>query len=180
MGNVESAPTGPGDDSTVYDTAAPGSSAASPDYDNAGDIAVSWAASDATSGVSSTTLWVKYGSGGGWTNTGQTQGGATGTFYYTPGQGDGAYYFATVANDNAGNAEASPSGPGDDSTVYDTAAPDSNAASPDYDTAGDIAVSWTASDATSGVSSAVLWIKYGSGGATLWKSIYADPARYPS
>ena len=168
MGNTEPTPTGSGDDSTAYDTTAPDSNATSPDYDNSGDIAVSWTASDATSGVSSTVLWAKYGSGGSWASTSMTQAGTSGMFNYTPAHGDGTYYFATVAEDWMGNTESTPTDSGDDSAVYDTTDPDSSASSPDYDNAGDIAVSWTASDATSGVSSTALWVKYGNSGS--WAS----------
>lgn len=118
MGNVEAVPFSLGDASTIYDVAAPESSAVSPKYARAGDIPVSWTASDATSGVSSTVLWVKYGNKGSWASTALTQAGELGVFYYTPTQGNGVYYFATVATDNAGNSEATPTGSGDDSTVY--------------------------------------------------------------
>ena len=106
----------------VIDAVAPASSATAPDYGNAA-LAITWTASDATSGVASTQLWYK-GPGGTWANTGlAAQTGTSGTFSYTPSDGGGIYYFATRSTDNAGNREAEPSGNGDDSTVYDTIPP---------------------------------------------------------
>jgi ligand-binding sensor domain-containing protein len=104
----------------LVDAVAPTSNASSPTYAN-GAFPVSWSASDEASGVFSTTLWVKYGSGGTWTETGLSQRGEiSGTFTYTPTQGDGIYYFATVAEDWMGNTQATPTGSGDTSTVYGT------------------------------------------------------------
>ncbi len=50
---------------------------------------------------------------------------ASGTFTYTAAKGQGRYFFATVATDNAGNAEPTPddAGPGKAFTHYDTSAP---------------------------------------------------------
>ena len=107
----------------TYDKTAPTSNATAPEYGNAA-LSITWTASDATSGVASTQLWYKKGSGGNWANTGlPAQTGASGIFSYTPPDGDGTYYFATRSTDNAGNREAEPSGNGDDSTIYDTVAP---------------------------------------------------------
>jgi ligand-binding sensor domain-containing protein len=104
--------------SELVDAVVPTSSASSPSYAH-DTIPVSWTASDGASGVFSATLWVKYGSGGTWVETGLSQRGQSdGTFYYTPTQGDGTYYFATVAEDWMGNTEATPTGSGDTSTVY--------------------------------------------------------------
>ena len=102
----------------LVDAIAPASSASSPAYVAGGTIPVSWSASDGASHIFRATLWVKYGSGS-WTETGLSQRGqSTGTFYYTPTQGDGTYYFATVAEDWMGNVEATPTGTGDTSTIY--------------------------------------------------------------
>ena len=167
QGNVEATPIGSGDSNTVVDRAKPASGASSPAYETTSTVEVTWTASDATSGVSSTRLWVKYGSGGTWTSTSLTQSGTSGTFNYSPSSGDGTYYLATVATDVAGNVESTPSGDGDTITVIDTTKPDSNADSPTYANAA-IAVSWSAGDATSGVSSTRLWVKIGAGGT--WTS----------
>lgn len=146
----------------VVDDISPSSSASSPTYATIEPISISWGANDDLSGVSTTALWVKFGSGGTWADSGLSQSGTSGTFSFTPASGDGTYYFATVAIDRAGNVEASPISSGDDSTIYDTVAPGSNASSPDYTITPPVTVSWNASDATSGVNSTALWVKFGS------------------
>jgi hypothetical protein len=107
----------------VIDGQPPSSSATAPASGNS-SLSITWTASDITSGVDSTELWYKKGSGGSWANTElDPQTGTSGTFSYTPTQGDGTYYFATRSTDNAGNKEAKSSGDGDTSTVYDTTGP---------------------------------------------------------
>ncbi len=112
------------------DTGNPSSNANSPQYDNGGTIPVDWTASDTgSSGVGSTALWYKKGSGGSWTASSPTQSGISGTFQFTP-SGDQIYYFATRATDNVGNQEADPTPPtggGDTNTIFDTAQPVVNA-----------------------------------------------------
>ena len=94
-------------------TSTAGSSAIGSSY-----ISITWTASDATSGVASTELWCKPPTSGTWASTGLSQGGASGTFYYYPTQGDGEYFFATRSVDRAGNWEAGPNSDGDTSTQY--------------------------------------------------------------
>jgi hypothetical protein len=107
----------------TYDKTAPTSNATAPEYGNTA-LSITWEASDTTSGVASTELWYKKGSGGNWANTGlDSQTGASGIFSYTPPDGDGTYYFATRSTDNAGNVETGPLGNGNDRTIYDTVAP---------------------------------------------------------
>jgi len=100
----------------TYDPTDPTSQATSA-TDTGSFVAITWSASDATSGVASTELWCKP-PGGTWSNTGFSQGGTNGTFYYSPTQGDGEYFFATRSVDRAGNWEAGPNGDGDTSTQY--------------------------------------------------------------
>jgi len=100
----------------TYDVTDPTSQAASA-TDTGSFVAITWSASDTTSGVAFTELWCKP-PGGTWGNTGLSQGGTAGTFYYIPTQGDGEYFFATRSVDRAGNWEAGPNGDGDTSTQY--------------------------------------------------------------
>ena len=165
-GNVETSPSGDGDTSTEVESVKPASGASSPAYETTSTVEVTWTASDATSGVSSTRLWVKYGTGA-WTITGLTQSGTSGTFNYTPSSGDGTYYFATVAVDNAGNAENNPVSIGDTSTVVDRVKPASSVTVPEKTLYGDIQLPWTANDATSGVVQTKLYVKFNGG---TWQS----------
>jgi len=157
-GNVEATPTSSGDTWIVYDTAAPNSSASSSAYAN-GAIAVSWIASDATSGLATVQLWVKFGSGGTWSSTSLSQSGTSGTFDYIPASGNGTYYFATVATDHAGNVEASPTGAGDSNTVYDNTKPTSHVQVPTLWHSANVILPWIANDNLSGVSNTTLWVK---------------------
>jgi len=111
-GNVAAAPSGDGDSSTLYDVTQPSSQVQVPELERASTVSLPWTAGDALSGVSSTALWVKVGFQGTWAATGLSQSGTAGTFVYAFTQGEGIYYFATVATDRAGNLEALPSGDG--------------------------------------------------------------------
>ena len=101
----------------LVDAVAPASNASSADYANT-SLAVSWSASDGASDVFDVGMWVKFGSEGAWADSGMSnQGQGAGAFDYSPIHGDGAYYFATEAEDWGGNIESIPTGSGDDSTV---------------------------------------------------------------
>lgn len=64
---------------------------------------------DIESGLSSVTLWYKYGSNGTWTQSScPSQAGESGDFYFTPSSGNGTYYFALSATDNNANHTAEP------------------------------------------------------------------------
>ncbi|MGB0383995.1 MAG: Calx-beta domain-containing protein [Ardenticatenaceae bacterium] len=162
-GNQEAVPsgcTGTGDDGTVYDTTDPSSTASSPTYDNEDPIPVSWSASDLTSGVLATILYARK-STGSWRHADLSLG-TSGTFEWTPDEGDGTYYFQTMSLDEAGNQETEPTGTtgtGDSQTIYDTIDPESSATCPPYANGGGIPVSWTVSDATSGVASTLLYMR---------------------
>ncbi len=171
-GNEEDWPTDPDYDAfTTVDLTPPASSATSPPYDNATPIPVSWTASDATSGVASTALWYRFG-GGGWTDSGLSQGGTSGSFDFTPAGGDGTYYFATRARDHAGNLEAVPGGSGDDHTVYDTVPPSSQvSALPTYTYQSPFTVHWSGTDDLSGLDHYDLFYRDESAaGWTFWLS----------
>ena len=121
----------------------PASVAGSPQYDNEAPIVVTYTNATDTggSGLQSVGLWYKKEINGTWADSGlPAQTGSSGSFNFTPTEGDGTYYFASVATDNVGNEEAPPTGPGDDETLYDTIAPSvpgSFAYQPDGDSGGD-------------------------------------------
>jgi hypothetical protein len=106
----------------IYDMTKPESSASNNIQSFNGSLSIPWTASDQkagieTSGVKSTELWHKP-PGADWDETGKTQSGTGGTFYYTCINGDGTYYFATRSVDKAGNWEDEPNGDGDISIQY--------------------------------------------------------------
>ncbi|MBN2209182.1 MAG: choice-of-anchor D domain-containing protein, partial [Candidatus Coatesbacteria bacterium] len=164
-GNVEAAPA-TADDSTVYDTIAPQSTCTSAQFANASPIAVAFTASDALSGIAEVALWFNH-NGGAWTDSGLTENGASGSFDFAPADGDGTYEFYTIAADDAGNDEAAP-GAADDSTIYDTLAPQSTASSPESVTSAPFSVGFTASDAVSGVAQTRLWYRFNEGAWQSW------------
>ncbi|MGC9025868.1 MAG: FG-GAP-like repeat-containing protein, partial [Chloroflexia bacterium] len=106
----------------LADEVPPSSQASSPAYDNGGPIPVSWQAADNLSGVATTTLWYRFNDYR-WVRTDLVQSGTSGTFYFSPPNGDGVYDFATQSADRAGNVEPAPTGGGDTRTVYDTTRP---------------------------------------------------------
>jgi len=148
-----------------YDGTLPLSGSSSPAYANGASVTVVWTASDAASGVAATRLWVKFGSGGTWSATTLVQTGTSGMFNYAPTSGNGAYYFATVATDNAGNVEASPVDAGDTGTIYDTVTPFAIANAPANVSSPPVPIIWIANDATAGVASTRLWVKFENTGA---------------
>ena len=157
IGHTE-APPATADTATLYDTAAPQSSCTSAQYANSSPIAVDFTASDGLSGVDEVALWFNF-DGEGWTDSGLSETGGSGSFDFTPADGDGNYEFYTTATDNAGNAEAPPA-TADTATLCDTAAPQSSCTSPEYANSSPIAVDFTASDAMSGVGEVVLWFNF--------------------
>lgn len=159
--NVEASPVGNGDCSCIYDTTTPTSIASCSQYSTGSAISVDFTATDATSGINLVQLWYRLATGS-WTNSGLTLSGTTGTFQFSSSQ-QGLHYFATVAIDNAGNSEDAPAGFGDCSTIYDNVIPVSSADSDPYATANPVAISWTAEDATSGINTVTLWVKYQTG-----------------
>lgn len=101
----------------TYDVTKPESSASDPTSDG-WYISVPWSASDATSGLSYAELWHKPPGAAHFTTTGQTCSSTSRRFYYSPGYGNGTYYFATRSVDKAGNWEDEPDGDGDTSVYY--------------------------------------------------------------
>ena len=165
-GNQTATPSGAGSLSVTLDSTAPtaptltaaASTSTSP-------ISVSYSgASDSGSGLKQVNLWVKKDSGS-WADSGVTATAASGTLSYTVSSGDGTYSFASVAQDNAGNVSATPSGSGSASTVFDGTAPTAPVlSSPATATASPIAVTYSgAADSGSGLKLVHLWAKKGTG-----------------
>ena len=146
----------------------PTSGATSPQYANV-PFQVTATASDGGTGVANVRLWFR-GPTGNWAQTG-AQINAPGPYQwnFTPGLGNGTYYFQSVACDSAGNCETVPpgsTGNGDDNTIYDNVAPTSSATPPAGPiNVGAIAVPWTASDATSGIATNGVTLYYNYNGS---------------
>ena len=140
-------------------------------YTNAGSIAVSYSASDDSSGVANVHLWVKVPGSGSYADAGVWTSGSSYTF-----GADGLYEFYTIATDNAGNVEDAP-GVADASTTVDTTKPVSAVGSlPTYGTSLAFDVPYSASDAGgSGVQYVELYYRVGgSGGYSKFGSTFAS------
>ncbi len=86
--------------------------------------------------------------------------------------GDGRYEWRAVAADNLNNTPGAPVGEGDRVTFYDTTPPTATVEAPLVAGDAPITLSWTVSDATAGVSAAVLWVKPPGG---VWsRTLYSD------
>ncbi len=130
-------------------------------YASGATIRVFFEAKDQGIGVALVHLWAACEMGV-WHDTGLAlPGGDGGTlqfFDYEPECGPGRYFFATVAEDAAGNVEELPIGDGDAQTLYDIRAPESNASSPALVRGFIIPVSFTFDDDLSGVNRVHLWV----------------------
>ncbi len=105
------------DDSISVDTTAPRSSVFTPDASvKSVPFYVLFSARDDGSGVSTTALWYSY-NGGAWVDSGLESTGTVGQFEFTAPEGQGAYWFYTVCQDNVGNVEKPPTVP-DGATTY--------------------------------------------------------------
>jgi hypothetical protein len=119
----------------TYDRTPPTSEAIVAD-DGGGCIQIDWTAADESTGIALTQLWHKC-PGGAWSDTGlPAQTGTSGSFSYTPADGEGTYYFATRSTDNAGNVEVEPLGCGDCSMHLDTGANSSSNVAPTKEASG--------------------------------------------
>jgi len=130
----------------VQDNLPPDSEASiADDATNTPPVVIDWETNDNASGVYETHLWVKYQPIGDWTDTGLSMTGVSGSFLYTPTSGSGTYYFATVAVDNVGNVQSTPTGFGDDRIDFDDISPESSMNAPTYAIVSPIVITWTAS-----------------------------------
>lgn len=157
-GNHQAPPTPPATNMTwtFVDTRAPSSKAnALPTYEKAANFTITATASD-WDGIKQVGLYYRQGTTGAYSLYAQdTQAPYSWAFNTTKlGTGDGTYQFYTIAQDNAGNVEAAPASP-DAQTTVDTTPPTLAITSP---TAGQVIgtrwvnVTWTGSDAGSGIS----------------------------
>ncbi|MBI5091046.1 MAG: PKD domain-containing protein [Candidatus Hydrogenedentes bacterium] len=168
-GNSSATPSGAGQGSTIYDTTAPTAPTISaPATSTSTPITVTYtgAADTGGSGLNSVSLWVKKETAGTWANTGFSQTTASGSFSLPIIAGDGTYFFATVALDNAGNSSAAASGGGQDSTIYSGTVPTAATISaPAAAKAAPIALTYSgASTGASGLKKVSLWVKKATGG----------------
>lgn len=167
-GNKSAAPAGSGAASVLLDSQAPavGTVTVASQFIKSAPFAVSYSGvTDAGSGVKEVRLWSKRGTGS-WTDSGLTSTAASGSFSYSPAQGDGVYAFALKVEDNVGNATANPSGSGQTSTTFDTTAPTIGALTGATSAnQAPVTLSYTgAADTTSGLKNVHLWVrKPGSG-----------------
>jgi uncharacterized repeat protein (TIGR01451 family) len=107
-------PTAP----VLVDGTPPASRAASPGRSLPGVlIDVTWIATETLSGVDTVVLWYSYGGVNNWKQAGLSGSGLSGTFEFEPLDGEGIYYFETVATDIAGNVEGQIAGTGDTTTL---------------------------------------------------------------
>ena len=162
-GNEEDAP-GSADDTTIYDSTRPESSCSSPEYAYSSPITITFTASDSLSGVSTTKLYYRK-DGGDYSYSDLEESGTSGSFSFSPPDGDGTFDFYTLATDNAGNEEDAPNAP-DSSTEYretDNTRPESYCEAPEYATSIPIDVEAFASDDESGVAQTRLYYSFNGG-----------------
>ncbi|MGQ9583540.1 MAG: OmpL47-type beta-barrel domain-containing protein [Thermoplasmatota archaeon] len=141
--------------SFVIDTVPPSSSVkALPDYTTSESFTINWTGEDDRAGVANYTIYVKYDNGtlAPWLE------GTEKEYARFSGSDGRKYEFYSVAVDRAGNREAPPAEP-DARTVVDTTPPESriNALEP-YQRTREFRVSWSGSDATSGVASYTIYV----------------------
>ena len=167
VGNVESAPTGFGDDAVDFDNIPSSSTVDAPTYAITSPIMITWtAAADAKY----TYLFYRYGATGVFTQANAPFSTLkSGAFTFEPTHGDGHYYFATVAIDDAGNVEPIALD-GKALTIYDTRPPTSTATSPAEWGGFDFTVEWIGDDTAigSGIAYYDVQVKVGNGEWTDW------------
>ena len=141
---------------TLYNTRVPQSEVTwAPAYKNSSPITVTWVATPWLAALTEVRLWVRFDNGT-WKATNLVSDQTSGVFTFDPPDGDGAYDLATVAQDELGASEADPMsepfGHGDATTVFDTIDPtDVTITAPEHSVVPTFPVSWSASDATSGI-----------------------------
>ncbi len=151
-------------DGPFVDDTKPSSSCSSPTYSTSQSVSISFTSSDGSGcGLYETKLYYKP-SGGSYSYSGESESGTSGSFSFTLPDGQGTYYFYTIAIDKAGNTEDAP-GSADDTTIYDSTKPVSSCSSPTYGSSP-INVTFSASDGGSGLANTKLYYSYSGGSYT--------------
>ena len=157
-GNAQATPAG-AQATTVLDTAAPSSTASSPSTSRTTSFNVSYTATAGSAGLAQVALYAQAPGQTGYTLVAINYGSASsGSFSYTATAGDGSYGFYTVATDNAGNVQATPSMP-QTTTLLDTTAPSSTASSPALTNQTSFNVSYTATAGSAGLAQVALYVQ---------------------
>ena len=163
-GNESPMPSGDGQVTVQFDGAPPTvGPLTAPEFAKESPVTIGYSGvtdGDGGSGLKEVELYVKKNSGA-WVATGHKQTEASGSFEYPVTTGDGTYYFAVRAEDNAGNRSPVPAGNGAATTVYDATAPNPGTATAvKFTNNATIAVQHSgATDATSGIASVQLWAR---------------------
>ncbi|MBN1592443.1 MAG: right-handed parallel beta-helix repeat-containing protein [Candidatus Coatesbacteria bacterium] len=142
-GNVEE-PPGTSDCTTLYDDTPPSSSVSSGGYSNSTPFIIEFTASDAVSGVKTTTLWFSF-EDGTWTDSGLTSDEEAGAFNFDAADGEGEYAFYTICEDENGNVEDAPA-TADGIFVFETNKPESSCACNETTNQSWVNVDYEASD----------------------------------
>jgi len=146
---------------TFVDRLTPSSSCTCDDYTRSSTVRVHFTSQDSGSGVSSVRLLYMDERDLDWRLSGLTESSADGTFEFEIQSSEGAYRFATIAKDVAGNEESEPY-VADDSVIYDGTPPSSYAYSKASVDLLPISVGYSAIDFISGVASVGLYYRYSS------------------
>ncbi|MBN1315430.1 MAG: hypothetical protein JXA42_08180, partial [Anaerolineales bacterium] len=141
----------------------PESVADSPQYANGLTIPVTYNVLDSGAGLDLLRMYYKFDAG--WLSTNFTSTSTSGTFYFTPTNGEGAYYFQSIITDTSNNRESGPADSGDTTTIYDITPPTSTAASEAFVNSAPINVTYTVTETGgSGLYSVHLYYQYKTGG----------------
>src|SRR5205814_2118680 len=139
----------------LVDTAAPTSSATSPQYSTTNGFTVTYSANDpgsAASGVAFVDLYSEEHTSNLYSLIATDCTPPTPSISYTATEGDGNYSFYTRAHDKAGRYQPSSPTRRSSDLLVDTAAPTSSATSPQYSTTNGFTVTYSANDPGSAAS----------------------------
>lgn len=167
-GNVELKQSGESDCDVLVDLSPPESRASVDKFGTGFPIEVVYAASDLVTPVVGVALWARFDEDGGWFDTGLSGSGENGSLSYTPAEPlEGTYSFYAVASDQAGHVEPAPV-EADCQMTVDWTKPVTSCSCPPYTNDGTVELTYTASDAVSGVQSVYVWVKAGDSPNAEW------------